>query len=552
MRRALVACLLLAWCASASADDDAPPAVAGGVQLVDWSQASWLYQLVAAPRVPVQIGVVAAAGLDAVAGRGSAVPSVLGPTTTEPTGWPYGVDTPVRGTGLLRPDPASDDERIAALFAVTTFELGADASGLRILEVRVRYRDGVRVWLNGLEVVQREPRPHGREWETFYVPVAPGVLRLGTNTLAIDVRPTLARIAPELAVDVVARRDLGIIRGPILDDNATDRATISVETDPNLAAQLAWGVGDGALDHSVASESGRVHRFALVGLPANSRIRYRVTAGGTTTATYAFKTAPAAGDVVRIGVYGDVRGGHDVHRKIIESMLGEPLDVVAVTGDMVVRGADPSEWQRFFAVTRELLAQVRYVPAIGNHDVGFLHGDDLFTLPQGPYWYSERVADVHLVFLDSNAYDRPEQETWLDRDLAAARADKVRAIIVLVHDGPYSRGIHRGNELARTRYVPILAKYHVDLLVAGHDHIYQRGEAGGIRYIVSGGGGAPLYKASCGVANKPKCPEDGMRKLASEHHFLVLTIDGTTLQMCPRKPDGKLLEPCQRYPLSGP
>ena len=50
---------------------------------------------------------------------------------------------------------------------------------------------------------------------------------------------------------------------------------------------------------------------------------------------------------------------------------------------------------------------------------------------------------------------------------AAARRKDARAIIVLTHDGPYSRGIHRGNQLARDRYVPILAKHHVDLVLVG-------------------------------------------------------------------------------------
>ena len=92
----------------------------------------------------------------------------------------------------------------------------------------------------------------------------------------------------------------------------------------------------------------------------------------------------------------------------------EGLDLVAVTGDMVMRGTDEGDWQRFFAVTRELLAQLRYVPAIGNHDLGWSHDDpDVFALPPGPagrpdrtYWYSLELADIHLVFLDSNAYDR--------------------------------------------------------------------------------------------------------------------------------------------------
>ena len=100
--------------------------------------------------------------------------------------------------------------------------------------------------------------------------------------------------------------------------------------------------------------------------------------------------------------------------------------------------------------------------------------------------------------------------------------------------------------------MPILARHRVDLVVSGHDHLYQRGEVDGIRYIVSGGGGASLYQPSCGVRGKPKCPPDGMQKLLVAFHYLVVTIDRETLEMCPRDTDGKLLEKCTRYRLWRP
>jgi 3',5'-cyclic AMP phosphodiesterase CpdA len=156
------------------------------------------------------------------------------------------------------------------------------------------------------------------------------------------------------------------------------------------------------------------------------------------------------------------------------------------------------------------------------------------------------------VFLDSNAYGRIEQEQWLDDDLRSARERHVRAIIALTHDGPFSRGDHRGNSTARDRYVPILVKHHVDLLLAGHDHLYQRGEKAGIRYIVSGGGGAGLYKVSCGEDGKPACPDDGMQKVISEHHYIALTIESDRMEMCPRRADGRLLQKCTRYSLWHP
>jgi len=406
-------------------------------------------------------------------------------------------------------------------------------------------------------------RSHGPEWETFHVPVGPGVLRRGENVLAVEVHPSGGRDAPALAADLLGRRARGIVRGPILADAGATTATIAVETDPGVEAVLEWGTGGGELSQRRASPAGRRHVFALTGLLPGAAVSYRVSAGATRSPRYAFHTLPAAGAVVRIGVYGDVRGGHATHARLVDAMLGEGLDAVAVTGDMVLRGADEADWQRFFAVTRDLLAQVPYYPAVGNHDLGWggadpaKRADEVFALPAGPpgrpaaaYWYSRDVADVHLVFLDSNAYDRAEQEAWLDADLAAARARRVRAILAFTHDGPFSRGNHGGNAVARARYLPILARHRVDLLLSGHDHLYQRGEQGGVRYVVSGGGGASLYNIRCGVPGRPRCSvDDGMAAVAREHHYAVLTV-ARDLELCVRRPDGKLLEKCVRYRLA--
>jgi len=531
--------------------------------------AAWRWQLVTAPRLSHQIGALAASGLDVAAGRASATIPALGDPAPEPRGWPYDVEG---AAAPAIPAPA-DDQRIAAAFGVTRFSLGAADQGYEMLELRLRYEDGVAVWLNGLEVVRQAlPRgdtttlaasPHGPEWETFYVPVGPGLLRRGENVLAIEVHPSGHHPAPAIAADLVGRRERGIVRGPILAEAGATTATIGVETDPGVEAVLEWGTGDGELTQRRASPAGRRHVFELTGLPPNGVVSYRVVAGGSRSPRTAFHTMPGPGAVVRIGVYGDVRGGHATHARLVGGMLREGLDLVAVTGDMVLHGSDEADWQRFFAVTGELLAQVPYYPAVGNHDLGWdgadhdKRADEVFALPPGPpgrppgaYWYSRDVADVHVVFLDSNAYDRAEQEAWLEADLAAARARRVRAILALTHDGPFSRGHHGGNAVAQARYVPILARHRVDLLLAGHDHIYQRGEHAGVRYVVTGGGGASLYNFRCGVPGRPRCTvDDGTLATAREHHYAVLTI-ARDLELCVRRPDGTLLEKCVRYRLA--
>src|SRR5690606_2488332 len=143
----------------------------------------WRYQIVTAPPLAPQIGALAISGLDVAAGRQSAPIAVLGDATSAPAAWPHDVDVPTVAKGPRAPTAA--DARVASLFAVTRFTLGREHQDLRVIEIRARYRDGCAIWLNGTEVARSslEPgspatalavRPHGPEWETFYVAVTPG------------------------------------------------------------------------------------------------------------------------------------------------------------------------------------------------------------------------------------------------------------------------------------------------------------------------------------------------------------------------------------------
>ena len=70
------------------------------------------------------------------------------------------------------------------------------------------------------------------------------------------------------------------------------------------------------------------------------------------------------------------------------------------------------------------------------------------------------------------------------------------------HKSPYSAGLHHGSELeVRQAFSPIFEEHGVQLVLSGHEHIYERtrslSEFGGrpVTYIVTGGGGARLTEA---------------------------------------------------------
>ena len=613
---AVAAVMAAALVFAASADGDQNPASSSGApaitsvargmpagpELLLPRGATFSWVTAEAPRIPRQIGAVAVAGLDVALGRRSDGAPVTGdaPADRPPPDWPRSLGAAAStGRAPLGAAPASaaaaegaagratataadatpcdcatnigapPERRVAALWAITSFEIPAGAGELTVLDVRALYRDGIAIWLNGVEVARRALAPapaatafaersHGPEWETFHVPVAAGLLRRGGNAVAVEVHAAAGASGPTLDLEIAGRRQPRIVRGPLLERVGRDRATIAFETDLAVRGAVEWGPTPALGQRAVAGIlPGRRHEVELTGLTGGV-VYYRLVAGGATDVR-SFRTAPGPGEVVRIAAYGDVRGGHQVHAELVAAMLGETPDAVLCTGDLVLRGTDEGDWQRFFTVVRELIAEVPFYPAIGNHDVGRA-GDrnrtaaELFALPAtatGGRWYAVDIGDVHVAVLDSNAYEQRDQLAWLDADLGAARARGARALLVVTHDGPFARGIHGGNPIAARDYVPVMVRHRVALLLSGHDHLYQRGRAGGLDYVVTGGGGAALYPVTCGVAGRKACAaDDGMIHIAREYHYLMLTVYPDWLEMCPRRADGTLVEGCVRYALT--
>ena len=135
---------------------------------------------------------------------------------------------------------------------------------------------------------------------------------------------------------------------------------------------------------------------------------------------------------------------------------------------------------------------------------------------QKPKLYgSFRWGDARFFLLDAmDPFDSDPEREWLDDELA--RADSEAGLIwriVVMHHGLWSAGPHGGNARAIRAGIPALfAAHHVDLVIAGHDHIYERGVASGTRYVISGGGGAPLYEVDGRLPST--------RKVESVHHFI--------------------------------
>ncbi|MGZ3425060.1 MAG: metallophosphoesterase family protein, partial [Polyangia bacterium] len=216
------------------------------------------------------------------------------------------------------------------------------------------------------------------------------------------------------------------------------------------------------------------------------------------------------------------------------------------------------DWERFFEIAGPLLRSLAIFPAIGNHEYsargkGLVAFMQYFRWPLAlpddePPWYSFDVGAAHFVALDSNSYKSARQLSWLDRDLREARRRGARALFVYAHEGPASSGMHGDNSVCVRDYVPVMERHRVSMFFGGHDHDYERGRLGALDYVVTGGGGAELRAARCGVPGKRACPPR-VAAFVNDHNYVMVEVLPSLFRICPKRVDGTPIEACTQYPL---
>jgi predicted phosphodiesterase len=341
-----------------------------------------------------------------------------------------------------------------------------------------------------------------------------------------------------------------MVKGPYLQDLAPTSITVMWQLDQAAPAHVVVeGPGGARTSELVATRSGEAMIDHLT--PA-SRYRYRIEIGGQIW-NGEFATAPEVGALVPFSfiVMGDTRSGDDAHRRVVERIAQEVPDFVLGTGDMVDDGSQDKQWQQFFDVEHRLLRDNVYFPAVGNHDrQGRGRTADsyraLFSVPDNggdtERYYAFSYADARFLVLDSNEYSfaLSDQTAWLERELVAARQDpKVRHVFAVMHHPPYSIAVHGGSRDLRERWTPLFEKYQVSAVFAGHDHAYERAEHNGIRYFVSGGGGAPLYPRR---PNPSPVDLEAVKKFERTYHFLRVAIAGNRVEVTGVRIDGTVIE----------
>ena len=176
-------------------------------------------------------------------------------------------------------------------------------------------------------------------------------------------------------------------------------------------------------------------------------------------------------------------------------------------------------WNSFFANNQRSASKRPWMPCAGNHEnevgngpEGYLSYQTRFSLPdngsrefQGN-WYAFTVGPIRVVSINNDdvclqdgafsayrrdhiadykakgydpyirGYSRGEQKRWLERTLKQAHHDPaIDWIIVCMHQVAMSSAHFNGADLGiRQEFLPLFDKYGVDLVVAGHEHHFER------------------------------------------------------------------------------
>jgi hypothetical protein len=261
---------------------------------------------------------------------------------------------------------------------------------------------------------------------------------------------------------------------------------------------------------------------------------------------YSFRTAPRRPGTFTFTAFGDESVSYDAvaNGQLIAGLnpafhlhMGDLCYADTSGQGLITDSYDARVWDAFFVQNEPVAARVPWMVAVGNHDMeawyspnGYGGQEARFTFPdngpaQCPGTYAWRYGNVGLISLDANDvsyaipanynYSGGAQTAWLKHTLAAMRADRATDfIVVYFHHSTYTTCNADGAEGgAQDQWSPLFDSYQVDLVLNGHNHVYERtdpiraGEATGVAdigatidpakqgttYVVAGGGGDSVY-----------------------------------------------------------
>ncbi len=227
---------------------------------------------------------------------------------------------------------------------------------------------------------------------------------------------------------------------------------------------------------------------------------------------------------VRFAVLGDTGTGGKVQFQIAEQLVNYRrrfiFDFALMLGDNMYGSERPQDYLRKFELPYKALldAKVEFHAALGNHDDSNQKFYKPFNLG-GNRYRTFKKSNVRFFVLDSNYFD-PDQMRWLEKELQSSGSDWK---IPYFHHPLYTSATRGPLVELRTVLEPLFVKYGVDVVLTGHEHLYERIKPQkGIHYFVAGGSA----KLRSGDLRKTNLTEVGFDR---DGTFMLMEVAGDEL-----------------------
>jgi predicted MPP superfamily phosphohydrolase len=443
---------------------------------------------------------------------------------------------PVRNTTIPTDNSAGGGGGTGARYPTLYFRKVVNVADPTIyagFKIESKFDDGIVVWVNGVEAFRNNigANPAYADWaptaianngaDIYTATVAPSMFIAGNNIIAVEIHqnaPTSSDLFFDMQLTALGTITAALSRGPYLQMGTQNSVTVRWRTDAATNSRVTWGTAFGTYPNTVDDAALTTeHEVTINGLSPDTRYYYTIGSSSQTlqaTNTNYVLTLPPSNTTrkLRFLALGDCGNAStnqvDVKNAALNYLGSNDLDALLTIGDNAYSSGLDNEFQNeFFDIYKnDLLRNKKLYPNTGNHDYGNSSANtgvrnnayyNNFTLPTNAEiggtasgteaYYSYDIGDVHFVALDS--YGRENANTtklydttgaqcvWLKNDLAV---NTKKWVIVYFHHPPYTKTSHNSDTetgdlmLIRERFIRILERYGVDLVLCGHAHGYER------------------------------------------------------------------------------
>lgn len=291
---------------------------------------------------------------------------------------------------------------------------------------------------------------------------------------------------------------------------ATDEATPIVHFGADKDALKAYTGTSAAVDAKLTGGDSYVsNHVSVTGLQANTQYYYAVERNGVLSDVKPFKTGSFEDvNILFVGdpqigaskgqtqngakLVGDSGAANTAARNdsfgwnrtlSIATAQTPNLNFVISAGDQVNKTGKPKEEEYAGFLAPKALASLPVAATIGNHDsLNADYGYHFFnpnatdngrTAAGGDYYYS--YGSGLFIVLNTNNYNVAEHENTIKEAVATYPGASWR--IGVIHQDIYGSGLDHSDTdgmILRTQLTPVFDKYHLDVVLQGHDHTYSR------------------------------------------------------------------------------